>query len=219
MTIKPSGGGKTTLLGALLSRKAPATATVVMVTKAHDETFKRQFPSNEGWFRVEEWPPPRHRNKILLWPRYRNTMSLPAFVALQKRVFTQALDSIFGELGWTVVCDEEHYLCDFLGLRQRIAMFHHQGRSSGLTMVDGTQRPVSIPRVSLSGARHAFIGNTTDADDLKRLMDLGTIHKAAVKKDVQTLDEFEFLYVPIGGKRGSVPVRTTVNLSALHKAA
>lgn len=219
VSIKPSGGGKTTLLGELLSRAEPAPCTVVLVTKAHDTTFSKQFPASQGWYRIEEWPPPRYKNRILLWPRYKNTMSLPEFRAKQKVVFMNALDSIFGELGWTIVCDEEHYLCKFLGLTDRIAMFHHQGRSSGLTMVDGTQRPVDIPLVSLSGARHAFIGNTTHNDDLKRLADLGTRYKADVKHDVQTLDEYEFLYVPIGGKKGSVPIRTTVQLNQRTQAA
>lgn len=207
--IKPTGGGKTTLIGAVLpAHRSPA--IVVCVTKVYDKTFREQFPSRDGWYRCEEWPPPRHVNKVLLWPRL-SGKTIPEIVAIQRRVFRTALDSIFTEMGWTVVFDEEHYLCSTLGLSEYVAMYHHQGRSSGLTCIDGIQRPKFVPVVTYSSATHAFIGQTTDADDLKRLADLGSRYRRDIIKEAQELDFYEFLYVPARVPKG-VPVRTTVDI-------
>lgn len=213
--VKPTGGGKTTLLGAVLpAHRAPA--VVVFVTKVYDKTIRKQFPESEGWRRIEQWPPPRHVNRVLLWPRAGKT--IPETVAIQRRTFREAMDRIFHERGWTVVLDEEHYLCETLGLTSYVAMYHHQGRSSGLTCVDGIQRPKFVPVVTYSSATHAFIGQTTDNDDLKRLSDLGSKYKRDVMQVVPELDFFEFLYIPARVPKG-VPVRTTVDLSAVQGAA
>lgn len=208
--IKPTGGGKTTLLGAVLPyHRSPA--CVILVTKVHDDTIRKQFPASEGWKRVEEWPPPRHVNRVLLWPRAGR--SIPETLAIQRKVFREALDSIFLERGWTVVFDEEHYMCADLGLAAYVAMFHHQGRSSGLTCVDGIQRPKFVPLITYSSATHAWIGSTTDEDDLKRIAALGGRYKRDVATVVQDLDFFEMLYLPVRVPKG-VPLRTTVDLTA-----
>lgn len=209
LVVKPTGGGKSTLLGALLPFQKTA-AIVVLVTKVYDETFTKQFSKRDGWHRIEEWPPPRYANKVLLWPRAGKTIRETK--AIQRRVFRDALDRIFQERGWTVVFDEEHYLCADLGLTEEVAMFHHQGRSSGLTVVDGIQRPKYVPLITFSSATHAFIGNTTDRDDLKRLADLGGVDAKILAQEAMSLDYYEFLYVP-ARVRGRVPVRTTVELN------
>lgn len=208
--VKPTGGGKTTLLGALLPHQKTV-ATVVLVTKVYDETFTKQFPKRDGWHRIEEWPPPRYANRVLLWPKPGKTVR--ETVAIQRRVFRDALDRIFLERGWTVVLDEEHYICETLGLSPEVAMFHHQGRSSGITVVDGIQRPKYVPLITFSSATHAFIGNTTDRDDLKRLSDLGGVDAKLLAQEAMSLDHYEFLYIP-ARVRGRLPVRTTVNLRA-----
>jgi len=209
--IKPTGGGKSTLIGAVLPAH-PSPAIVVFVTKVFDKTFQEQFPSREGWRRVEEWPPPRHVDKVLLWPRVAGK-DIPEIIAIQRRVFREALNSIFSEMGWTVVFDEEHYICQVLGLTEYVAMFHHQGRSSGITCIDGIQRPKYVPLVTYSSATHAFIGQTTDRDDLKRLADLGSRYQRDIMATAQDLDYYEFLYVPARVPKG-VPVRTTVDLNS-----
>lgn len=209
--IKPTGGGKTTLLGSAL-RYHRAPAVVVFVTKTYDKTITKQFPPEYGWRRIEEWPPPRHVNHVLLWPRPGKT--IPETLAIQRRVFREAMDRIFLERGWTCVFDEEHYMCSDLGLAQYVAMFHHQGRSSGLTCVDGIQRPKFVPRITYSSATHAFIGQTTDRNDLRDLGDFGGKYARDLTATLPDLDYYEFLYVPARVPKG-VPVRTTVDLKAV----
>lgn len=213
IVVKPTGGGKTTLEGQILPIQRGSGCIVVLVTKVFDTTFTKQFPASDGWRRVEEWPPPRHVNRVLLWPRFNDRMSLDEIVAIQKRVFRHALNRIFMERGWTVVFDEEHYMCTELGLAGAVRMFHHQGRSSGLTVVDGIQRPVDVPVISYGSATHAFLGYQSEPDDLRRLANLATRYKRDVAREVETLDFYEFLYVPARVPKG-VPLRTTVDLNA-----
>lgn len=207
--VKPTGGGKTVLLSQLLPlQKAPA--IVVLVTKVHDDTFTKHFPKREGWHRVYEWPPPRYVDRVLLWPKPGKTIR--ETIAIQREVFRYALDRIFQERGWTVVFDEEHYVCATLGLSEEVAMYHHQGRSSGLTAVDGIQRPKFVPNITFSSATHAFIGKTTDRDDLRKLSDLGGIDSKTLAIEAMSLDFYEFLYVPARADKRR-PVRTTVELN------
>lgn len=206
--VKPTGGGKTTLLGQLLPyQRGPA--VVVFVTKTYDTTIRKQFSRASGWHVVSEWPPPRYVSRVLLRPPRGKTIR--ETVAIQRRVFRHALDRIFLERGWTVVFDEEHYMCATLGFSPEVAMFYHQGRSSGLTVVSGIQRPKYVPLITFSSTTHAFIGNTTDRDDLKRLSDLGGINAKELEGAAKSLEFFEFLYIPARGK--SSPVRTTVELA------
>jgi energy-coupling factor transporter ATP-binding protein EcfA2 len=193
--IKPTGGGKSTLINAVLpAHKVPT--QVVLVTKTYDETFTRDFSRANGWHRIEQWPPPKWENKILLWPKRSRDMTIREYAVLQKRVFGTALDRIGAERGWTVICDEEHYLCKTLQLSPEVEWMHHQGRSSGITAWTGIQRPKFVPVITYSSASHAFIGNTTDRDDLKRLTDLGGVDAKKLAFTLARLGKFDFLYVP-----------------------
>lgn len=210
--IKPTGGGKTTLVGELLTKREPGPATVVFITKARDKTFAKTFPANRGWTRIYEWPPPRHVNRVLLWPKFNQGMSIPQYQAIQRRVFTDALDRIFGEGGWTVYFDEESVLCDELGLANRVKFFMQQGRSAGLTVINGIQRPAFVPLATYPNSTHGFVGHTTEPDDMKRIASLGGVDSRAIKEVAPTLDYFQFLYIPARSK-GRVPVITEVDLS------
>jgi hypothetical protein len=193
--IKPTGGGKSTLMNALLPAHTVKTQ-VALCTKVYDETFTRDFSRANGWLRVEDWKDvPRHENKILLWPKHRG-QSIREYASLQKRVFSDALNSIGAQKGWTVICDEEHYLCKTLGLSPEIEWIHHQGRSSGITGWTGIQRPKFVPVITYSSATHAFIGHTTDRDDLKRLTDLGGVDSKRLAFNAARLGKFDFLYIP-----------------------
>lgn len=188
IAVAPTKGGKTTLLSQVLPRRD---YVVVFVTKAHDPSFTKHY---RGYKRVESWAevgPLDHR--VLLWPKPEKTIR--EFAAKQRRVFSEALNRIFIERGWTVVIDEQHYCCTTLGLAPEIAMFLHQGRSSGLTVVNGIQRPAHVPVVSYSGSQHAFIWKTTDKKDAARLAALGGTDDKELAHNALTLADHEFIYV------------------------
>ena len=200
--IGPTGCGKTTLEARLLEARE---SVVVFVTKIHDDTISNDFP---GYKRIEKWPPPRTwDNKVLLWPKPPGTIR--EVFAKQRAVFKQALDSIFRDRNWCVVFDEQHYTCKQLGLEVENSMLLHQGRSSGLSVVNGTQRPSWVPVVTYSSATHAYIWRTTDRDDLRRLATLGGVNMRDLQYNLLQLDKHDFIYV--NTRRGET-IRSQVRL-------
>lgn len=186
--IGPTGCGKTTLESRMLDVRD---SVVVFVTKIHDNTIAKDFP---GYERIEKWPPPKAwMNKVLLWPKPDGTIR--ETYQKQRNIFKHALDSIFRELNWCVVFDEQHYMCKQLGLDVENAMLLQQGRSSGLSVVNGTQRPSWVPVVTYSSATHAMIWRTTYRDDLRRLAELGGVNMRELQSNLLTLDKHSFVYV------------------------
>jgi len=186
--IGPTGCGKTTLESRMLDIRD---SVVVFVTKIHDDTISRDFP---GYERIEKWPPPRTwMNKVLLWPRPEGTIR--DTYRQQRVVFKDALDKIFRERNWCVVFDEQHYTCKQLGLEVENAMLLQQGRSSGLSVVNGTQRPSWVPVVTYSSATHAMIWRTTYRDDLRRLSELGGVDMRELNANLLRLGKHDFIYV------------------------
>lgn len=201
----PTKAGKTTMVKSLVDRGNGGQGrshVVMLVTKTHDQTIKREF---KGWSRIHRWPPSPWEHRVLLWPKPGKT--LLDTLDIQRRVFRDALDKIGrgnrdGWSGWCVVSDELHYLSDtdYVGLRRHLAMLHHVGRSAGISMVDLTQRPANVPKIIYSSVAHAYIARTRDADDLKRLSDLGGIDTKQVKDTLIRLpSRHDYLYVNAQG--------------------
>jgi energy-coupling factor transporter ATP-binding protein EcfA2 len=188
--VGPTGVGKTTLI----SRIVPDTRryVVVFVTKLHDTTISKDFP---GFERIEQWPPSIHQDKVLLWPDIKPGTPIREVYVKQRDVIQRALDKIIHELNWCLVFDEQHYICHDLKLTPENTMFQHQGRSSGLSIVNGCQRPAWVPLVTFSGSTHSFIWRTTLKADVQRLSDLGGVDKRELEANMMTLGKHEFVYV------------------------
>ncbi len=203
--VSPTGGGKTTLLSRILDRRK---YVVVLATKRHDDVLRKDFP---GYKVARDWPIPSHHDRAILWPNKGKT--IPAFREAQRDVFGRAMDAMFFQRGWTMVVDELHYVADKesgLGLPGPIVMALHQGRSSGITVVTGMQRPSWVPVVTFSGSTHAFLWKTTHPDDLKRLSALGGVHIKELAANLTQLDKHQFIYV--NTRSGADPVRSQVQL-------
>jgi hypothetical protein len=185
--VAPTGGGKSTLESRILPVRQ---YVVVLVTKVHDTTLSHDFPQFQ---RIEKWPPKLSQDKVLLWPKPGKTIR--ETVLKQRDVFKHALDSIFQDRNWCVNFDEQHYMVKKLGLGPENEMFLHQGRSSGLSVVNGTQRPAWVPVVTYSSATHAFIWNTGVVEDLRRLANLGGVNARELAHNIQQLSKHEFIYV------------------------
>jgi hypothetical protein len=88
-------------------------------------------------------------------------------------------------------------------------MLLQQGRSSGLSIVNGTQRPAWVPVVTYSSATHSMIWRTTHRDDLKRIAELGGVEMRDLQRNLLTLDKHDFIYV--NTRKGDI-VRSQVQL-------
>lgn len=207
VVIGPTGCGKTTVLSALLQHRQYVT---IFGTKLYDDSYDRFI--KQGYKRYDRYEQvPSWQNKVMLWPRIPRGTQLREIYAIQRGVFLPALNQVFHERGWTVVLDELHYICNQLKLEPEAAMFHHQGRSSHLTMVDGFQRPAHVPLVVYGSASHVFVWKTKQVDtDGKRLADFGGANRRDMDENLQDLEKYEFIYIdPVNL---TPPVRSKMNL-------
>jgi hypothetical protein len=190
-TAAPTQTGKTTITASLVSRRA---YVVVLGSKPKDPNLRNRYADYK---RISEWPPPRGERRVLLWPKWE--AKLADTIDTQRRVFKDCLDGVGRTGGWCVVVDEFHWLSQFLRLDKEDAILQHQGSTSGITMVNLSQRPAWIPRITYSSATHALIGATTDKDDLKALSNFGGADSKRVIETVQTMGRHDLLYLnPMG---------------------
>jgi energy-coupling factor transporter ATP-binding protein EcfA2 len=198
--LGPTGSGKTTLTLDILEKRKHI---VVFATKRKDDTLK-PLVNKLGFKIIEEWPPTyRDGNKVLLWP----DISKPEKVPVQQEQFRNALSDIYSVGGWTVVLDEVRYLTEYLRLHQWVELLWQQGRSMGVSVVAGTQRPARIPLTAYDQASHLFLWKDQDKRNLKRLGEIGG-DTERIESTVRTLKPHEVLYV---GTRSGILARTMVS--------
>jgi hypothetical protein len=182
----------------------------MLANKTQDPTIRRDY-LDHGWKRIKKWSDhdPSMR-RIVLWPEATHTQ-LRERARVQAPIFGDALNAIDHDGNWCVFADETHYLTstDFCGLGPEVALLHHQGRSSGISIVTAFQRPAWIPRIIYSSATHAYIARTRDAADLRQLADLGGIDARELAYNVRTLpSRYDFVYVNPQGDADPVIVNT-----------
>lgn len=205
--IGPTGCGKTTVLSRLLDHRK---YVLFFGTKLYDDSYnafiKAGYRRYNSYDQVPAWA-----DRVMLWPKIPRNTDLREIYRIQAATFRPALNQVFHERGWTVVLDELHYLCNQLRLEAEAAMFHHQGRSSRLTMVDGFQRPAHVPLVVYGSASHVFVWKTKQLDtDGRRLADFGGADKRELTANMMSLDRFEFIYIdPVNL---TPPVRSRMSL-------
>lgn len=187
--IGPTGTGKTTLMLGLLPQRR---YVCVIGTKPQDSTLESLI-RNDGYKRIEQWPPPSTRNRVILWPRISRASDIPA----TRAVISHALDEAFSEGGWCVCADEVWYLCHRLKLTHLLESYWTQGRSINLSLVSSTQRPAHVPLFLYSQATHLFIWRDSDRRNLDRLREIssGALISTDVRKIVEGLPAHTALYL------------------------
>ena len=204
VVIGRTGNGKTTLISRIVGKRKHV---AVMVTKLYDPTFRREFPSHQ-WDIQRAWKPSGLTPRVLLWPDHKG--DLRESKEAQRGVFRDALNKIYRDRGWCVVMDEAHWMTTELGLGPELAMYQHQARSSGISVVTGVQRPSHIPVITYGAASHAFIGRQNEPGDLKRLANLGGVNAKELAAAVLALPKHEWIYVD--NVSNTPPIRTRVEL-------
>jgi len=186
--VGPTGCGKTTVMRNLLRRRRHV---ILFATKTKDRSLD-PYIREEGYTRIADYnQAPYHLNKFILWPPAKGTLRETA--ANQQAKMRAALDLIFNEGGWTVGADELHYMCSRLRLTEEVETYSHQGRSSGLTLVSGMQRPAWVPLITFSSATHALLWKTTEPADLKRLSGLARTDIREVAAEMNRLGKHDFI--------------------------
>ena len=130
----------------------------------------------------------------MLWPQFKGE----ADYKRQQKVIYSALADMFAAGNWTIGLDEVSYLVNTLKLESTLRMLWEQGRSVGITVVAGTQRPAHVPLLMYDQASHLFLFRDNDEQNLKRMAGMGGADSKRVKQTVQGLDRYEVLYVNTG---------------------
>jgi len=185
--LGPTGKGKTTLGLEILPRRK---YVVVFACKAKDSTLNRLM-REDGYIKVEEWPPPPYADKVILWPDMRKA----TYMANQREVFGQALSDIYTAGGWCVYLDELRYICDKLKLAGLVEVLWQQGRSLKISVVGGNQRPRFVPLNAYDQATHLFVWNFNDKENAKRLAEIVGIDEKEVADIVRSLPKYDVLYI------------------------
>lgn len=195
-----TGSGKTTLGRHVDQIRIDAGGyVIVFIVKKTDRTIESDY---QGWTRWKRWKknPPRHENRVLLWPDISKTTDPEEAKAIQKEVFAEAIAGLWTVGKWTVDFDEGLYMCSprFMNMADDIEMLHALGRSEGLTLVTKMQRPSNVPLIVYGSASNAFVGRTRNEADNKRLSELGG--RAGSKElsgRISDLGRHDFLWIPV----------------------
>jgi len=103
--------------------------------------------------------------------------------------FHLALEKVWRQGGWTVALDELLYL-DRLGLRKPIERLLTQGRSKGISVLVGMQRPAQVTRFAISESMHVLSFGLEGRD----AKELGLATQRWVGDAVAQLGRYEFAW-------------------------
>lgn len=211
--IGTTGSGKTTAIVSLLER-TPQHA-VLIVTKNRDKLVTR-LPAERGWqltrepedvFRLmgkltprnrEWWEGQRERppQRIVFWPKVPAGTSLEQRGDLLRDEMATILDRAYERGDVTVAIDETTFASEELGLRRSLNQFWNEGRSSGISIVAGMQRPALVPKVSRSQATYLGIFRTPEPDDQRALAEMaGFADRATLRQEIDELPRYHHLLV------------------------
>lgn len=193
--VGPTGRGKTTLALEVLDLRRNV-GIIATKPKGKDRTLAAITGKRGPYLSTLTVPPPVIARRFVIWP----AMSGIEDTRQQKAVITAALDQMFMEGNRACLVDEVHYATEFLGLAPRLKLWWTQGRSLGLSLVAGFQRPAWVPRDAYSAATHLFIFGTNDEQDIRSIGGLGGMSSKEVRSAVAWLASdparlHEFLYV------------------------
>lgn len=193
--IGPTKSGKSTLAHELLvdASRGSHPWQAVFATKRRDPIID-DFRS-DGYQRIPEWivtDPDLYPKVILHHPMKKGVRSIDD----QREVFRVALESLFRQGGWLCYLDELRHIVNFLGLERDVELLWHQGRSEGISVVSGVQRPRHVPLMAYDQATHLFLWETRDSTMAKRLSEIGgKVDPEVVRAGVSVLQSHQFMYV------------------------
>ena len=144
--VGDTGSGKSTLAALLLS-----TRRYLLVLRTKPDTVRYGAVRTETADALRDGP----HERLVLAPKYEH----------QAREIAHALDLVWRQGGLTVYVDELFYASQHLRLSPFIDRLLTQGRSKGISVVTGMQRPVQVSRFALSQSTHvlAFAQEARDA--------------------------------------------------------
>lgn len=185
-----SGSGKTTFAREILKLRD---FVCVFGTKTKDPSLYDPLVK-QGYRLVDEWNPEQIDQSRVI---FRPPLAAPTAQALaaQQEAFRTAMLRVFRVGGWTIYWDEARYLSETLKLSNEMNLLWLQGRSLGVTIVAGTQRPVSVPINMFEQSRFLATFRITGADDRRTMAAYTGANQPVVQEAAAILPRHEVMFV------------------------
>ncbi len=186
-----TGGGKTTCLVQVLDKPREV---CVLLTKLTDPLFKKL--QRRGYKLVtdlNDWPSREWHPKVAvhLPPRGLDRKSGER----QASEIRKVLHRVWKQGDSVLYLDEIAELTDLLNLKTEMRAMYKEARSSGVSIVAGTQRPAWVPKEMYSQPRFLLFWRTNDRNDMKSYADMNGVDPEPVRQIVAQLDRYEMLAV------------------------
>lgn len=186
--VGDTGTGKSTLMARLLLARQ---FSIAVKTKRDPIKFpgKRVTKLNRG--RLQRSGLDLRDPRVDRWYLDLSTgRDIRSFRREQQEEINLLFDRVWDAGGWAVLLDETFYVNTVLKLKEPLEAMLTQGRSMGITMMMGIQRPVDVTRFVMSSASHV-IAYRQDGRDVETLTKATT---TALKEPVTSLGRFEFVW-------------------------
>jgi hypothetical protein len=188
--VGSAGSGKTTLAREILDLRD---YVCVFGTKTADASLYEPL-RKRGYVLRDQWNPENtHERRVIFRPPLK--APTPDALEAQRAAFQGALLRVFQTGGWTLYFDEVRYLSQTLKLANELDLLWLQGRSLGVVMVAGTQRPVSVPRNMFEQSRFSFLWRIPGRDDRRTASDDQGAARDVVFETAAILPPHECLFV------------------------
>ncbi len=186
-----TGGGKTTTLIQLEDGRRNV---VALLTKLRDPLFKElRKRGYHSVSKVSEWPSKDWHPKV--------SVHIPSIGLDRKSAESQAkaiqkvLHEVWSRGDYDLYIDEIAELTDLLKLDVDLRVLYKEARSSGVSIVAGTQRASRVPLEMYSQARFILFWKSSNREELKRLAEMNAGDPERLRSVIPQLDRFEVLAI------------------------
>lgn len=186
-----TGGGKTTTL---IQVEDGRRNVVALLTKLRDPLFKDL--KSRGYMmlsRVDEWPEKDWHPKVAL--HIPSTGLDRKSAKTQSETIQSVLHQVWKRGDYDLYVDEIAELTDLLGLDVDMRVLYKEARSSGVSIVAGTQRASRVPLEMYSQPRFLLFWRSSNREELKRLAEMNAADPELVRSIIPQLDRYEVLMV------------------------
>lgn len=196
--LGPTGSGKTQLEWELLAWSATTQVpAVVLAMKPKDATTKT-WAKRLRFRTVRTWPPgptstPWKRPPgWVVWPTF--TYNEDVDDAAHEALFRKVMRDCYRRGSRIIVVDELLQGADLHLDRTERALWT-RGRSMGVGLWGGSQKPTHIPTYAYNQAEHLFIFRDPDKRSRERFDEIGGFDSGELKEWVNNLRKYQCLYI------------------------